>query len=292
MKSKYSIQSQIILIFLVFLAAALVSVYGSLSLNSTLRGHHQRQALLMQQHRVLLAGDEVAETREGLRGLQRLLEEEQAVLAVRSRAILRMTVWFVVVLTVLGFALTVRACYQLESVLLKPLEKMILALAAIVEPRGEQGELTAVFDASGWLKRLPPQNEASLDRLSRLCNVLLDKSGESNDMLKGQLYYYEMALSGLMSCQKVATVVLTGDHRVLYANNEAKEMFVGEGGERFKGYLCEAARQGHNEFSSHGKRYSLVRAVTRKGESKSNVVNVYQFDVLGDVVAEGPKPQP
>lgn len=292
MKSKYSIQSQIILIFLVFLAAALVSVYGSLSMNNTMRGYQERQEVLLQQQRVLLAGDEAAETREGLRGLQRQQEAELEAHALLSRQILRMTVWFVVVLTAFGFALTVRACYQLESVLLKPLEKMILALASIVEPRGEQGALTAVFDASGWLKRLPSQNEASLNRLSLLCNAFMDKSSESNDLLKGQLYYYEMALSGLMSCQKVPTVVLTGDHKVLYANNEAKEMFVGEGGERFKGYLCEAARQGHTEFSSHGKRYSLLRAVTRKGESKSNVVNVYQFDVLGDVVAEGPKPQP
>lgn len=292
MKSKYSIQSQIILIFLVFLAAGLLSVYGSLSINKNLRTYHERQALLLQQQRAFLDGGDAFGALAGLRDIHAQLVQLQAENALHSREVLRMTVWFVVVLTAFGFALTVRACYQLEAVLLKPLEKIILALTAIVEPREEQNALTEVFDSNGWLKRLPLQKEASLNRLSELCNIFLDKSREEHDLLKGQLYYYEMALSGLLSCQKVPTVVLAGDHKVLYANNEAKEMFVGEGGERFKGYLCEAARQEHIEFNSHGKRYSLLRAGMHKGEHKSNIVNVYQFDVLGDVVEEGPKPHP
>ncbi|MFA6814913.1 MAG: hypothetical protein WCS73_01280 [Lentisphaeria bacterium] len=308
MQHKHSLTILIATLFLLFLASCLITIYTSLQLNyqlTTLQGLIQnnnlqtckiiydyrelKQKKQTDKEETLITITEEALTTDKEEALtdkkEALINRAQSEFIKESNKInhifaaiylsLKHTVWFIVFLAICDFILAIRAFYQVESYLAKPLAQIRDALK-----KSMQEDIA--------FKTIPQQASPILNEIGELCNQMFRYLQRMQDSHYLKVNMLQKTTMQLIEIPEKPIVVLTSGSELLIANALARDYLLGDAGDRFLQYLLEAASKDAHEFDSHGRRYSLTRIEPKKQEAKYCVVNIYEFEFKGIVQEEGP----
>jgi len=277
------------MLFLLFLGSCLITIYTSLQLNYKLTTlQEQIQNNNLQTHKILRDCQESkqeawTETQSALtkKTQSQFIKESEKINQIFAAIYLSLkhTVWVIVFLAICDFVLAIRAFYQVESYLAKPLEQIREALKNSMR-------------ADMAFKRIPQQASPLLNEIAELCNQLFCYLQRIQDSHYLKVNMLQKTTMQLIEIPDKPIVVLTSGSELLIANALARDYLLGEAGNRFLQYLTEAASKGAHEFDSHGRRYSLTLFEPKQQEAKYCVVNVYEFEFKGIVQEEGPAPLP
>lgn len=274
MKAKFVLQFLLILTFAIFLGASLTTIYSGLLVKQELtRQNLQLKQLQMLQQGLTADSPEMkqnAASRAILNLQTELLQGNEG-----SRKILVNTIWFIVLLTACGFAITHKMYYHIQSTLLKPIDKISSALSGILTDELQ-------------LRRVSANPDTVLFQLTETCNLLLDNWQREKDHHQQVFRMLQKTAVQLIEIFEEPTLAMAGSQEMVLANNNAKDFFIGEGGQRFFHFLTEAIKQNHSEFISHGLRYSIKIPPQPKNKPDA-LITIYQFQYTGKVEPEGPK---
>jgi len=265
MKAKFVLQFLLILSFATFLGISLTTIYGNLLVKQELA----KQALQIEQLQGLL--QEQKPSPKAILNLQSDLQKSNQ----ESRKILISTIWFIVLLTACGFAITHKMYYHIQSTLLKPIDKISSALSGILSDELQ-------------LRRVSANPDTVLFQLTETCNLLLDNWQREKDHHQQVFRMLQKTAVQLIEVFEEPTVAMAGSQEMVLANNNAKDFFIGEGGQRFFHFLTEAIKQNHSEFTSHGLRYAIKIPPQPKNKPDA-LITIYQFRHAGKAEQEGPK---
>ena len=265
MKAKFILQFLLIFTFVIFLGTSLTTIYGSLLVKQELDQQEQR----LHQLQILQQSEQGAVSETILDMQSESLQNNQ-----NCNNILINTIWFILLLTAFGFAIIHKMYYHIQSTLLKPIDKINSTLSGI---------LTDEFQ----LRRVSANPDTVLFQLAETCNLLLDNWQREKDHHQQVFRMLQKTAVQLIEILEEPTVAMTGSQEMVLANNNAKDFFIGEGGQRFFHFLTEAIKQNHSEFTSHGLRYSIKTPPQPKNKPDV-LITIYQFQYAGKVEKEGP----
>ncbi|MFA6930629.1 MAG: hypothetical protein WCT05_09890 [Lentisphaeria bacterium] len=273
MKAKFVLQFLLVLTFALFLGTSLTTIYGNLLIKQELSKQDQqlRKLQVLQQKLMLPAGNQQTSEQNALQNL----EKELIATNQYSREILISTLWFIVLLTACGFAITYRTYYQIQSSLLKPIDKITSALSGILNDELQ-------------LRRLAVNRDTALYQLNETCNLLLDNWQREKDHHQQVFRMLQKTAVQLIEICEEPTIAMAGSQEMILANNNAKDFFIGEGGQRFFHFLSEAIQQNHSEFDSHGLRYK-IKIPPQPRNTQDCLITIIQFLPAGKIMPEGPQ---
>jgi hypothetical protein len=264
MKAKITLHFLLALILALFLAGSLGAIYGNMLVKQKL----ERQGFQLLQLQELAA-------RGAADSASQSLPSELVQSNLDCRATLIRAIWLTILLTACGFALTHKMYYHIQATLLKPIDKIT-------------GSLSELLTEELQLRRLPVNRDSALFQLAETCNLMLDNWQREKDHQQQVFRMLQKTAMQLIEIFEEPTVAMVGSKEMLLANNNAKDFFIGEGGQRLFQYLSEAIRQEHSEFVSHGLRYTIKIPAQPKYKPDA-LITVYQFQCAGKIEPEGPK---
>ena len=274
MKAKFVLQFLLILTFAIFLGTSLTTIYGSLLVKQELA----RQDQQLNQLQILQQGLPVETPELKQSSAPRAIQTLQSELLQSNQdcqKILIDTIWFIVLLTACGFAITHKMYYHIQSTLLKPIDKISSALSGILTDELQ-------------LRRVSANPDTVLFQLTETCNLMLDNWQREKDHHQQVFRMLQKTAVQLIEIFEEPTVAMAGSQEMVLANNNAKDFFIGEGGQRFFHFLTDAIKQNHSEFTSHGLRYTIKIPPQPKNKPDA-LITIYQFQYAGKVEPEGPK---
>jgi hypothetical protein len=275
MKAKFILQVLLILTFVIFLGTSLTTIHSSLLVKQELARQeqqlHQMQTLQQEISVDILEWEQNAVPQAILDMQSELQQSNQS-----CNHILTNTIWFILLLTALGFAIIHKMYYHIQSTLLKPIDKINATLSGI---------LTDEFQ----LRRIAANPDTVLFHLTETCNLLLDNWQREKDHHLQVFRMLQKTAVQLIEILEEPTIAMVGSQEMVLANNNAKDFFIGEGGQRFFHFLTEAIKQNHSEFTSHGLRYT-IKIPSQPKNKPDALITIYQFQYAGKVEQEGPEP--
>jgi hypothetical protein len=271
MKAKFVLQLLLVLILALFLGGSLASIYSNLHLKQKLAEQHlQLKQLQMLQQELPVDSDKLKH--DSVSGAITVLQSELLLGNLTCRAILIKGTWFIILLTACGFAATHKMYYHIQSTLLKPIDRIDTVLSELLTDEIQ-------------LRRISVSRDTMLFQLAETCNLMLDNWQREKDHHQQVFRMLQKTAVQLIEIFEEPTIAITGSQELALANNNAKDFFIGEGGQRFFLFLTEAIKQGQSEFTSHGLRYT-IKTQPQPKHKPDLLVTIYQFQCAGKMEQE------